>query len=271
MIVIFLILFAGILGACKNEMNNLYMDYGTSVNELKLSDLSGKEIKNIFESKKYTFAFYLDDKCGACIEKLELINRMAEIIPSEFGKTLIIWKTNPDLKLIKKKSLTYNNYVLKDVIIKDGAPSGYIIKNNKVVFKMDILDMTKYIEKIFQLDDINLERIQTSSNEFILDNWKDTANKTPLIVYFKMEGCPDCKKAEEIINDANLVEKYQLLEIYYQDIDSGGGEIIDEGDLFKQIYGISWYPSFLIFKNNNWRIVEEIAPEELIDELFHYE
>ena len=77
-----------------------------------------------------------------------------------------------------------------------------------------------------------------------------------------MEGCNDCAVAEKMLNAKNIQDKYNLLTVYTEE-SYGEQEIVDVGSLFLEIYGIEWYPSFLIIKDDTYQFVGETSIEEL--------
>lgn len=58
-----------------------------------------------------------------------------------------------------------------------------------------------------------------------------------------------------------IIDKYQIQIIYkYDDVKN---EIKDKDQLFKLIYGIEWYPSFVILDNESYYVIGETPINEL--------
>ena len=58
-----------------------------------------------------------------------------------------------------------------------------------------------------------------------------------------------------------IIDKYQIQIIYkYDDVKN---EIKDKDQLFNLIYGIEWYPSFVILDNESYYVIGETPINEL--------
>ena len=76
-----------------------------------------------------------------------------------------------------------------------------------------------------------------------------------------MDGCPDCEAATPVVESKTIIDKYQIQIIYkYDDVKN---EIKDKDQLFKLIYGIEWYPSFVILDNESYYVIGETPINEL--------
>lgn len=96
--------------------------------------------------------------------------------------------------------------------------------------------------------------------EGLIDN---PDRKKPSLIYFAMEGCPDCESAMEILTKNSILDHYNIQTIYTKD-SYGEKEFVDSGDFFMSIYGIDWYPSFLILKENEHIFIGQKTEQELV-------
>lgn len=77
-----------------------------------------------------------------------------------------------------------------------------------------------------------------------------------------MPGDSDCQAADELIKADKLDEKFEIVYIYKYD-SKEDGVVIDKNKLFAKVYGINWYPSFLLISDTNCEFVGEANQEEL--------
>ncbi len=55
-----------------------------------------------------------------------------------------------------------------------------------------------------------------------------------------------------------------MLTLYTKD-SYGAKEWVDNDDLFLEIYGIDWYPSFLIISEDNYKFIGQETEDKLIE------
>lgn len=79
-----------------------------------------------------------------------------------------------------------------------------------------------------------------------------------------MDGCPDCKQTIKSLEKNNVLCNYNMLTLYTKD-SYGAKEWVDNDDLFLEIYGIDWYPSFLIISEDNYKFIGQETEDKLIE------
>lgn len=100
----------------------------------------------------------------------------------------------------------------------------------------------------------------------IIENSSDKLN----LIYFCMTGCPDCVAAETVLNSESIKDVFEISTIYSKnEIDDK--KYIDKYNMFLDIYGIDWYPSFLVLdKNGGYELIGKTTVENLQDVLLKY-
>lgn len=254
----------------KLSFTEFYLEYGDSFDDITLKDFKEKSVRLPSTNKSYKLVFLLSKECRSCIEKLSLINRIEKIFSDDLLDTFIIWKNKPVLEQIDKNNLSREiNFTLDKVNINTSTPTYYLLdKNNKIVFTNT--EVEKLISKLLSLNELNKNKIKKNSNKFISNEFKKFEEEKPILVYFAMEGCSDCEASISIIEDNEIQQKCNFLTIYDSNSTTGDGKIIDEGGLFKQIYNIEWYPSFLVFTNEEYQFIGEIEINSLKNKLLSY-
>lgn len=130
-------------------------------------------------------------------------------------------------------------------------------EDNNIIFKDD----TGYeviLDRIIELAILDNDELILNANTYIIENLVKQYNNKTNLIYFSMPGCPDCADADPIVYDGEVTDKFHITRI---EIVKGAEayDIKDEYSIFKKIYKIDWYPSFLIIKNDNtWSIIRRI-------------
>jgi hypothetical protein len=244
----------------------VYLDYGDSISQVKVTNSQNKQLSFPKTQKKYQIVFYLDTRCKTCIDQLEVARRLNNILDGSNIELKILWQDKLDSSLIEKHDIPANiNYLSNNIKIGASTPTIYILdKNNKVIF--DTIEPEKIMKKIIDLDGISLEKMKENTNKFLQTEAKKNLNyneNKSLLIYFTLDGCSDCEKSNPIVQEKKVQEKYNVLKIYNSDISEENGEMIDKGDLLLNIYAIEWYPSFLKIQPNKSEFIGETKFEDL--------
>ena len=109
---------------------------------------------------------------------------------------------------------------------------------------------------------VNNETLVQNSNNFIISEFSEQ-NDLPDLVYFGMPGCPDCEEADEIVMSQEIQDRFDITRIE-RDKNAAADDIVDKLGIFKEIYKIDWYPSFLIIDNSgNYTLIGKTEAENL--------
>lgn len=250
-----------------SKENLIYLDYGSSFSDVKVSNDQDKKMTFPKTQKKYQVVFYLDTRCKTCKDQLEVIRRLNKILENNDIEVKILWKDSIKLSLLEKYNIPAGiNYVLDGSDIDAGTPTIYILDNNNNII-YNTIETDKIMKKIMNLDGISQEQLKKESNEFFKEESKKLNNydeNKELLVYFSLKGCSDCEKADSIINKKTMQQKYNIFKISSSDNNTEeSGETIDNGNLFSYIYQLEWYPSFLKVKSDGSKFVGETKFEDL--------
>ena len=87
-----------------------------------------------------------------------------------------------------------------------------------------------------------------------------------------MEGCPDCKKADEMLEKINADKYFDMYKIVRNDGDKVQQDrnLTDYDDIISDFYNIKWYPTFLIFDGKKFVHFEEHNLDSLEKSLVNY-
>lgn len=251
-----------------NKGTEIILNYGDSFLDVPLLDWEQKNVDWEDKNQDYTFVYYLDKGCGTCVDSLTTINNICNVYKEMNVANMIVWEGKTGENYAQKNGIPIEyNYTIKDAHIGTSTPTFYILdKNMDIIFKGEMLD--DMIKKISLLEISDVETI----NENYIKTLADTKDTRPLLVYFSMVGCPDCELVNPIIEGTGIQDAFQVL-TFYRDRENVPVEKmtqVDAGDLLAYIYGVDWYPSFLILHNSGkYEIIGETDPQEIEEKLLN--
>ncbi|PWJ49769.1 thioredoxin family protein [Faecalicatena contorta] len=249
---------AVILKVKEKPDNEVFLQYGDSFSSVSCVALNNeKEKKN--SAQKYKIVFYIDPYCESCIKSFTVAERMSSILSEDISVN-ILWRQRPSTNIEKKAGVPSDNqYVLDNIKLSNPYPTYFILDDkDEIVLMTD--NVEKVMKKILSFEDISKEHIIDRTNSYL--SVKVEGNNKPILIYFAMEGCPDCEKAEEMLWDNHIQEKYNILTVYTEE-SYGEHEYVDVSNVFGIIYDIEWYPSFLILEQDEYKFVGENTLEDL--------
>lgn len=237
----------------------ILLRYGDPISNISYRNLDN-ENQLIDNTSGYKMIFYIDPYCESCVKNFEIIERMNAILGNDLSIN-ILWRQSPKEDIIEKTGISGGNqYILDKTSLLNSYPTYFIVdKNGKIILCVD--DISRVIKKIIELNIFSEDKIISETNDYLYNKISKQNNK-PLLVYFAMEGCKDCEMAENMMDQNNIHEKYNVLTIYTEE-SYGEQEFVDVGRLFLEIYGIEWYPSFLIMDHENVQFVGKNSIENL--------
>lgn len=249
------------------------LEYGDSFKEVKILDTRENSVNLEENMKEYTFVFYVDKNCRACLNSLETISQINKIYSDKYANVVILWENEIELNYAKKKGIPIeNNYKLDKAYINTVTPTCYILDSNlNIIFcGVGIEDM---IKKIKQLD-IPMDEIHNAVNRNIIEPIIQAENKEnkKVLVYFSMIGCPDCEAAEKVINSSDIQKKYNIVTLYRdrENVPMEKQSKIDHSNLLSKLYDIVWYPSFLVIdEDDQYKQIGETSIAELKKQLLY--
>ena len=245
----------------ENVRETISIEYQDNFEEVKILDYEGKTVENFGVGEKPSVIFYLSNTCKTCIEDLDNFSRINEIFGDENINFCILWEKDTSESLLKKNGIDFKKaYVMNpEQKLAAATPTVYITdKHGTVVFNSTEINLS--IEKLIDLGYVDREKLIKNANNYLKKEY-GAGQKKPLLVYFAMDGCPDCEAATPVVESKTIIDKYQIQIIYkYDDVKN---EIKDKDQLFKLIYGIEWYPSFVILDNESYYVIGETPINEL--------
>lgn len=267
---VIIMILLGVLGmllyqnTMKNNIEYSYLEYGDDFSEIEMYDETGKIVDLSFGdgSKAATAVLYLTAECSGCIETISDFNRFKSVFGEEVD-FIFLWEDDIPRNLIKKYGIDAISYTLKGKTkLSTSTPTFYLIDSNKKIVFKDV-DQSNLIQKLIEVDFIEKEVLQEKATQYIVNAYFESDRENRLkLVYFYMPGCSDCMAVNEFIKEEKLDEKYQIVYIYKYN-STQEGVVIDKNKLFANVYGVNWYPSFILISDSGYEIVGKTSEEEV--------
>lgn len=250
-----------------NKINNLHwLEQYLEVNE-NISDLQFYDINNNIAdfNDKYKLMIYLSKDCNTCISNLPNLKRLNET----FGKDqplelMLMWvDETPNYELMEYYGLLEHSFKLNDTHIAESFSTLFLLDENNNIIYMVYSDYESMLDKIIELNILDEDKLISNANQYIKDNLTKNYSGNPDLIYFSMPGCPDCADANPIIYSDVITNVLHVTRI---ELVKGAEpyDIKDEFSIFRKIYKIDWYPSFLVIENDGkWGIVRKVELAEL--------
>ena len=231
---------------------------------ITLKQVDFKVIK--YNTPLYKIWLYIDPNCESCIEKFPVVERLTEIMQGENIEIDILWRQEPKKTLVDTLDISKDKqYRTGSIKVLNEYPT-YFITDEENSVQMISDDIDKIVKKMLSLDEIEKNAIIKETNIYLKKLIGQNDKQKQKLVYFAMDGCPDCQNVEKLLNDNSIASKYDMITIYTVD-SKGEKECVDEGEVLKNIYDIDWYPSFLILDGDKYEFIGQESDEKLLEKL----
>lgn len=238
-----------------------FMEYEDSFANFDVIDSKGNTVAFPTVENDYAVVISLSMGCKSCLEDLPSVRAFIDILNGSFADVILLWQEEKPWDLIKSGKLDEKiNYSCKSALLANGVPHFFLLdRNATVLFSCEKLD--ELLQKLLSLDGIEPEALQAAADQYLLAHFGPQleGSEKPLMIEFSMVGCKDCAAAEPIVQGTAVQQAFQTLTVYCDtaNIPDEGRDAVDHGNVLAQIYGIRWYPSFVILGENGRIILGE--------------
>jgi len=243
--------------------------YGDSFDMIKVADTEGNEA-TLKYGASHTVLFYLSSSCTGCKDALRFVKRLQSVFGEDNLQVLLLWSDSIPVSLIEEYGIALKNCFSTgdSIVINTPTPTAYILDSKGSILYYNS-DIKICMEKLYmQAAEEGLgEQFRLNASRYLIEHYEISDFETQQIIYFCMEGCPDCAAADDILENGDRKDERSLHYLYtYNDAEPSHER--DEYALFKLVYDIEWYPSFLVLQSEEeYEIIGEIPVEMLIEEL----
>lgn len=252
----------------NQNINVVDLRYQDSFDEISIVDMEGKEAKLTYGDNN-NILFYLSASCTGCGDVLRFVERLQKVFGKDQLNVFLLWCDSIPVSLVEDYNIEieYCYSTNQKTTLNTPTPTAYILDNQGKItyYNSDIkTSIEKMYKQAIELKN-NEELLKFRANKYLMEWYGISDFKKQQVVYFCMSGCPDCEEADEILNRE---EGKRIIHHLYKYDDIEPSHMKDDYALFRLIYGIEWYPSFLILESEyDYRIVGEVPIETLISEL----
>ncbi len=243
--------------------------YGDSFNTIPIVDVDGNEAALKY-GEYNTVLFYLSSSCASCGDALRFVERLQSVFGEDNLQVLLLWSDSMPVSLIEEYGIASENCfsINGSIAINTPTPTAYLLDSQGSIIYYNS-DIKLCIEKLYMqvVEEGPEEQLRLNANRYLVEYFGISDFEKQQIVYFCMEGCPDCATADDILTNDERTDERNLYYLYtYNDIEPSHER--DEYALLKLVYGIEWYPTFLVLQSEEeYRIVGEVPVETLLQEL----
>ncbi len=258
LIIVLISCFIGFFVYNQGMKQEILLEYGDVIDFEMYEVLQQEEIMS---KEGLKLVMYVDPKCGACIIKIQEMQLISQLVPEEDIVSVIIWADKPKTSfLVENEIIIENQYIEKNQKLLNKDPS-YLVLNETNEIELITTESDKVLKTLIDECNISNEILMSNADELIMDMYGTTNDSLQSLIYFAMEGCPDCEAIEVVLSNEEIVDYYEVITVYTKD--SYDEKIVDYGGILASIYNVEWYPSFRIVKGNDSVFIGELPPNEV--------
>lgn len=244
-------------------LESIYLENGDHVSILPVVDTGGKNLSGPPIEKEMNLLVYLSDSCGGCLGSMDTLRDLMGVFGTDEIGYAYLYSNSVPRNLEEKYGISreYCYCLDENLMLATSLPTFYLVDGEgTVVFRTDKLELI--IQKLIALEIVPQEKLVEQADAYLLERYFQAESDKQQIIYFAMKGCGDCEAADEVIDSEEVGERYDVVRIY-RDKTEEEGEAGDDFGLFREVYGISWYPSFEILRGSEREFVGEVSLGEL--------
>ena len=260
-VVLLLVVTCLTLFSCNQTHVERGVSYKEDISDLVIYDQHGDG--QLLDTESSKLIIYASNTCGRCLDEIGIMYEIYEIFCRDTGMNLyILWTEDIPRKYIKGYDFADCHFSLNGVKLSSSVKASFYVDERNIVHFVDSAGIGDLIKYIVSEQKVDPELLKINANAYIMSNI--IASKTyPQIVYLSMRGCPDCDAATPIVYSEQITAKADITQIE-RDGYAEEDDVVDAYKIFQYVYGIDWYPSFLILKPNNFNIIGK-TPIEMLE------
>lgn len=250
-----------------DSYDSVLMDFtfGDELIGFEMETIDGQNLESISIDSKNKLIVYLSDRCSPCIEALKSLNRLGNVFLSDDFDYLICWENAIPTNLLEKYEIEKSkNFSLRGKTRLNSIVPTFFLLNEDNIVRFSTNNFEIMIEKLFSDEVLEKKQLQENANMYILDKLVNL-NKKSNLIFFSTEECQACIEAEHIISSESIQNSYDVTTIY-GDKDPKDGRLLDDYNIFRHVYDMKWYPSFLILNDiEDYSFLDGVPIEEIED------
>lgn len=242
------------------------VEYGDSFSAVDLLDCKGRTCSFPKGENEYALVFLLSASCRSCVEEVDAIGQLTSILEGRFADVVLLWQDDIPWDILGKTPIEETqNYSCAPAPLAGDVPRFYVLDPQATVTFIG-KSMDELMQKFMALDGIEIEALQTAADAYMAEHFSGEMEEgLARVVEFSMVGCKDCEAAAPIVKEVQTQRRIPLKTIYCdkENVPEEKKSEVDHGNILAHIYGIRWYPSFVVMKENGRLIVGQTPEEKL--------
>lgn len=249
------------------DYQKISVRYGDSVDQIPARRADGQEMTVLPYGETVTLVVYLSEACKTCVDSLAEYERIAGILGQENISYLFLFSDRIPASIVEQYGVSLDQcYTVDSSVELALSTPTWMYLNSDGMIEMIHSDEELILEKILKSGFATSGQLWENAQSYLTDHYADANDERPELFYFSMQGCMDCAAADEMITEQKLDEQFEIIRVYTEDADEPG-LITDQMQLFRRVFDINWYPSFLLVREDHAELIVEYSLEELQEKL----
>lgn len=249
------------------DYQKISVRYGDSIEQIPVRQADSQQMTTLPYGREVTLVVYLSEACKTCVDSLADYERISGILGQENISYLFLFSDRIPASIAGQYGVSLDQcYTVDDSVELALSTPTWIYLNSDGTIEMIHSDDELVLEKVLKSGFVTDGQLWENAQNYLMEHYADTDDGRPTLFYFSMQGCMDCAAADEVIREKNLEEQFEIIRIYTEDAEEQD-LITDRMQLFRQVFDINWYPSFLLVREDGSDLIVEYRLEELQDRL----
>ncbi|MBD5467914.1 MAG: hypothetical protein HDR21_07165 [Lachnospiraceae bacterium] len=249
------------------DYQKISVRYGDTIEQIPVRQAGGQEVVTLPYGQPVTLVVYLSEACKTCVDSLAEYERISGILGQENISYLFLFSDRIPASIAERYGVPLEQcYTVDDSVELALSTPTWIYLNSDGRIEMVNSDDELVLEKILKSGYVSSEQLQENARNYLTGHYADADDGRPVLFYFSMQGCMDCAAADEMIAEQKLEEQFEIIRVYTDESDDQG-LITDRMQLFRRVFDINWYPSFLLVREGHAELIVEYSLEALQESL----
>lgn len=249
------------------DYQKISVHYGDMAEQIPVRHAGEQEITTLPYGQEVTLVVYLSEACKTCLDSLAEYERISGILGQEDISYVFLFSDRIPASIAEQYGVSLEQcYTVDSSVELALSTPTWMYLNSDGMIEMLHTDGELVLEKILKSGYIAEQQLQGNAQNYLMEHFSDTNGEKPVLFYFSMQGCKDCAAADEMIEEQGLEEQFEIIRIYTEQ-DPGQNLISDQFQLFRRVYDLNWYPSFLLVRDEKAELIVEQSLEALQERL----
>lgn len=249
------------------DYQKVSLRYGDTVEQIPVRSADGQELTVLPYGQTVTLVIYLSEACKTCVDSLAAYERISGVLGQENISYVFLFSDRIPASIVERYGVSLDQcYTVDDSVELALSTPTWMYLNSDGKIEMIHSDDELVLEKVLKSGFVTNGQLWENAQSYLMEHYADVNDERPTLFYFSMQGCMDCAAADEMIEEQKLDEQFEIIRVYTEDTDEQD-LIMDQMQLFRRVFDINWYPSFLLVREDRTELIVEYSLEDLQDKL----